>query len=170
MLGDTNYFFVYRDSRIPEVQGDICTYFCHHQTVYIAYWLASVLCKKKYEAILTKIPCFGAALWLYRFKYLRTMCSAISVEPPGMVQPIAVAVLETFVMTNKDGALHPSTCWLSFLQTLKGYELITLIYNRKSCRLDLLSFRAPEDIILQAIRPGSTKFEEKYFKIQTAGI
>ncbi len=27
-------------------------------------------------------------------------------KPRGMVQPIAVAVLETFVMTNKDGAHH----------------------------------------------------------------
>ncbi len=34
-----------------------------------------------------------------------------------MVWLIAAAVLETFVLTNKDGALHPRTCWLSFLQT-----------------------------------------------------
>ncbi len=32
--------------------------------------------------------------------------------------------------------------------TLKEYELITLIYNRISYRLDLLSFWAPENIIL----------------------
>ncbi len=31
--------------------------------------------------------------------------------------------------------------------TLKEYEIITLIYNRKSCRLDVLLFCAPEDII-----------------------
>ncbi len=35
-----------------------------------------------------------------------------------------------------------------FLQTLKEYEIITLIYNRKLCMLDLLYFWAPEDIIL----------------------
>ncbi len=71
--------------------------------------------------------------WLYRFKCLRTMCSAISVEPHGMVEPITAAVLETFTMTNKDGALNPRTMLaLIFLQTLKEYEKITLIYNRKS--------------------------------------
>ncbi len=47
----------------------------------------------------------------------------------SIVQPIAVAVLETFVMMNKDGALHPSICWLSFLQSLKEYEIITSIYK-----------------------------------------
>ncbi len=31
---------------------------------------------------------------------------------------------------------------------MKEYEIITLMYNRKSCRLDLLSFLTPEDIIL----------------------
>ncbi len=34
----------------------------------------------------------------------------------------------------------PSTFWFSFLQTLKEYEIIMLIYNRKSCRLDLIFF------------------------------
>ncbi len=43
---------------------------------------------------------------------LRSMCSAISMGPHGMVQPIAAAVLETFVMMNKDGAVHTSTCKL----------------------------------------------------------
>ncbi len=32
---------------------------------------------------------------------------SIQMKPHGMVQPITVAVLETFAMTNKDGALHP---------------------------------------------------------------
>ncbi len=35
--------------------------------------------------------------------------------------------------------------------TLKEYDLITLIYNRISCRLDLLSFWAPKNIILYDI-------------------
>ncbi len=76
----------------------------------------------------------------------------------GMVQPTAAALLE---MTNKEGGAHVATRWLSFLQTLKEYEIITLIYNRKSCRLDLLSYCAPKDIILKSIRLGSTMFEAK---------
>ncbi len=47
------------------------------------------------------------------------------------------------------------------LQTLKEYEIITLIYNRKSCKLDLLSYCAPENIILKSIQPGSTMYEGK---------
>ncbi len=53
---------------------------------------------------------------------------------------------------------------------VKEYEIITLEYNGKACRLYLLFFCAPEDIILKAIRPGSTKFEGKYFSIQTVNI
>ncbi len=87
--------------------------------------LASVLCKKN-EAILTKIPCFGAVLWLYRFEwnhmvwfsqshitwsYANKMAAPIPSDMApikhGMVQPIAVAVLKTFAMMNKDGTLHP---------------------------------------------------------------
>ncbi len=69
----------------------------------------------------------GERLCVNRLECLRSMCSTISVGPPGMVQPIVAAVLETFVMMNKDGAIHPSTWWLSILQTLKEYELITSI-------------------------------------------
>ncbi len=46
---------------------------------------------------------------------------------------------------------------------MKEYEMISLKYNGRACRLYLLFFCAPEDIILSAIRPGSTKFEGKYF-------
>ncbi len=74
-----------------------------------------------------------------RLKCLRAMCSAISVGPRGMVQPIAAAVFKTFTMTNKDGGIHPCIMLALILQTLKEHEIITLIYNRKSCRLDLLS-------------------------------
>ncbi len=56
-----------------------------------------------------------------------------------MVQPIAAAVFKTFTMTNKDGGIHPCIMLALILQTLKEHEIITLIYNRKSCRLDLLS-------------------------------
>ncbi len=42
---------------------------------------------------------------------------------------------------------------------MKEYEIITLKYKIKTCRLDLLCFCAPANIILLAIRPGSTKFE-----------
>ncbi len=41
--------------------------------------------------------------------------------------------------------------------------IITLKYIGKECRLYLLFFCAPENIILLAIRPGSMKFEGKYF-------
>ncbi len=40
---------------------------------------------------------------------------------------------------------------------VKEYEIITLKYNGKACRLYLLFFCAPENIILYAIRPA------KYF-------
>ncbi len=63
----------------------------------------SALCKKN-ETILSQIPCCRSALWLYQFEYTRIMCSAISMKPHGMIQPIEAAVLETFVMMNKDGA------------------------------------------------------------------
>ncbi len=46
---------------------------------------------------------------------------------------------------------------------VKEYEIITLKYSGKVCRLYLLFFCTPEDIILYAIRPGSMKFEGKYF-------
>ncbi len=36
------------------------------------------------------------------------------------------------------------------LAVMKEYEIIMLIYNTKTCRLDLC-FSAPEDIILHAI-------------------
>ncbi len=77
-----------------------------------------------------------------------------------MVQPIAAALLE---MTNKDGGALMATRLLPFLQTLKEYEIITLIItvNRKSCSLNLLSYCAPEDTILYSIRPGSMMFEAK---------
>ncbi len=50
------------------------------------------------------------------------------------------AVLE---MTNKDGGAHEAIS-----QALKEYEIITLIYNRKSCSLGFLSLCAPVDIFL----------------------
>ncbi len=46
---------------------------------------------------------------------------------------------------------------------VKEYEIIMFKYNGKACRLYLLFFCAPEDIILYVIQPGSTKFEGKYF-------
>ncbi len=46
---------------------------------------------------------------------------------------------------------------------VKEYEIITLKYNGRACRLYLLFFCAPADIILCAIRSGNTKFEGKYF-------
>ncbi len=66
----------------------------------------------------------------------------------SMVQPIAAAELKTSAMMNKDGALRPHASTGPHFCKLKEYEIIMLIYNRKPCRLDLLSFCAPEDIIL----------------------
>ncbi len=94
------------------------------------------------------MPCSGAALLLYWFEWNHVVWfsqSHISWStgnkmavpiPCGMVQPIVAVVLK---MIKKDGGTHEATSWLSFLQTLKEYEIITLIYNRKSCKLDLLS-------------------------------
>ncbi len=42
---------------------------------------------------------------------------------------------------------------LANASTLKEYEIIMLIYNRKTCRLKSLWFSVSEDIILKAIRP-----------------
>ncbi len=74
-----------------------------------------------------KFHAVGEWLCVNQLECLHAMCSAISLELHGMFQQIAAAVLETFVMKNKDGAVHPATCCLSFLQTLKEYELIMLI-------------------------------------------
>ncbi len=63
--------------------------------------LTSVLCKK-----LSNI-------------FSNSMCSTISVGPHGMVQPIAAAVLETFIMMNKDDTLHPRTM-LAFIFANSG--------------------------------------------------
>ncbi len=38
MLKNTNRFFVFQYSSIPDVDGDICPYVCDDQTAYIAYW------------------------------------------------------------------------------------------------------------------------------------
>ncbi len=68
--------------------------------------LSSVLCKNDNivsNSMLRK--CF----FFNQLECLFVMCSAISVGPCGMVQPIAAAVLKTFTMTNKDGSIHPRT-------------------------------------------------------------
>ncbi len=117
--------------------------------------LASVLCSKMKQ---------------YCLKFHASGQRWIRVEPRGMVQPIPAAVLETtqehnwsrshvirmcssqctmvrpitVAMTKK--MVAPSTIRFSAcfspvdLDVMKEYEIITLIYNRKSCRLDLLSF------------------------------
>ncbi len=65
------------------------------------------VCSVKNEAILSQIPCCMGFFFFYQFECLRFMCSAISVGPRGMVQPIAAPVLKTFTMTNiKDGGIH----------------------------------------------------------------
>ncbi len=38
MLKNTKKNFVFQDSSIPDVYGDICPCVCDHQTAYIAYW------------------------------------------------------------------------------------------------------------------------------------
>ncbi len=50
-------------------------------------------------------------------------------------------------------SINPHKLSLSFLQTLKEYEIITLKYNKKTCRLESLRFSVSEDIILFTIRP-----------------
>ncbi len=55
------------------------------------------------------------------------------------------------------------------LAAVKECKIITVKYTGKPCRLlaYLLYSSAPEDIILWAIRPGSTKFEGKNFYLNT---
>ncbi len=134
-------------------------YLWSSNTAYIAYWC--LYCVKKNEAILTQIPYFRAVLWLYQFKWnhmvwfsqSQWLSSKLRSDVLNSVTQSACFVIDydygyvwlcqattsgwSRVMTNKDGALNP-----------KEYEIIMLIYNRKSCRLDLISFWAPEDMIL----------------------
>ncbi len=65
---------------------------------------------------------------------------------------------ENFISLIQYGGTH----WGGGLAVMKEYEIITLKYNGKACKLYLLCFCAPEDIILLAIRPGSTTFEGKH--------
>ncbi len=74
-----------------------------------------------------KFHAVGEWLCVSKLKCLSAMCSAISFRPSGMVQPITVVELETFVMTNKYGAHLPFIDMLFF--SLKEYEIITLIYK-----------------------------------------
>ncbi len=56
------------------------------------------------------------------------------------------------------------------IAVMKEYEIITLKYDGKACRLYLLYLGAFKDIILYAIRPGSTKFEGKCLITILAGL
>ncbi len=68
----------------------------------------SVLCKKL-SNIVSNSMLRGRNFFFDQLDCLCVMCSAISVGPRGMVQPIAAAVLKTFIMTNKDGDIHTCT-------------------------------------------------------------
>ncbi len=117
---------------------------CLKHVVWLCTMQGEGLYCEKMKQYCLKFLAVGERLCVNQLGCLHAMCSAISMGPCGMVQPITMTVLKTFTMMNK----CTMACWLSFLQTLKEYEIITLIYNRKSCRLDLLSFWSPEDIIL----------------------
>ncbi len=47
--------------------------------------------------------------------------------------------------------------------TLKEYEIITLIYNGKTCKLDSLHFIVSEDIIFSSFQPCITKFRQNSY-------
>ncbi len=59
-------------------------------------------------------------------------------SPHAMVRPITAAMMKKMAAP---GTVHFSVRFSTVdLVVMKEYEIITLIYNRKSCRLDLLSF------------------------------
>ncbi len=49
MQKNTNRFFVFQDSGILDVMGDICPCICDHHTAYIAYWC--LYCVQKWNNI-----------------------------------------------------------------------------------------------------------------------
>ncbi len=113
--------------------------------------LATVLCKKN-EATWTQIPCFGVVL----DSSGTTWYSSANHTQPGPLetrwqQPYHVVYKGHFRWTTSYGSTNHScngvhqciqlnTVLLFVCKLLKEYEIITLILNRKSCRLYLLSF------------------------------
>ncbi len=85
MQENTNNFFVFQDSSIPAVWGDIYPCICDHQTAYIAYW--RLLFKKMKQ---------------HGLKFHASGQLSIRVEPRGMVQPIT----HNLVRRKQDGSDH----------------------------------------------------------------
>ncbi len=171
-------FLMYREIYCPSI--------CDHQRAYIAYW--RLYCVQKWSNIDSNSMLQGSALvkliwvehmvWFSQSQWLclklhnnvlysvtLSVCVAYSLSLcVCMVVPRHhIWMIKTNNVWRWCPSSTPSTCWLSFLQTLNEYEIITLIYNRNSCRLDLIYIWTPEDIIIKAILPGCTKFEGKYF-------
>ncbi len=53
---------------------------------------------------------------------------------------------------------------------MKEYEIIMLKYNGNACRLYLLCFGEPDNIVISASRPGSTKFEGKHVWVKVTCV
>ncbi len=75
MWKNTNRFFVFQDSSISDVYGDICPCVCNHQTAYIAYW--HLYWVKKLSNILLNFMLRAALNWSYANKMAAPIPSAI---------------------------------------------------------------------------------------------
>ncbi len=83
-----------------------------HIFMYIYFTVYSILTSvlKKIKQYCLKFHAAWERFFFNQLDCLHVMCSAISVGPRGMVQPIAAPVLKTFTMTNiKDCGIHPRT-------------------------------------------------------------
>ncbi len=129
--------------------------------------LASVLCSKIKQ---------------YWLKFYASGQRWIRVEPHGMVQPIAHDLVATetryhVVLFSQwqrlclkwriKMAAPTKPHALSFLQTLKEYEIITLIYNRKSCSLGFflfvnlrINFSRRSDLAAWSLKENTSKYKQ----------
>ncbi len=145
---------------------EIYPYFCDYQTAYIAYW--RLYCVQKWNNIDSNSILRGIAGYEWNhmewFSQSQQLCSKLRNDVLDSVTQSACVVYSLslcvcmvvpshhawMIETNDEKRWRQSSmqCTYCHFCKLKEYELITLIYNRKPCRLDLLTFWPPEDIIL----------------------
>ncbi len=98
MWKNTNRFFVFQDSSIPDVYEDICPCVCDHQTAYIAYWHLYWL-----KILLSKIPCSRAALnWSYTNKMTVPIQRAVCKDSESEIRidyPVCLCCI--FIITSQ---------------------------------------------------------------------
>ncbi len=78
MLKNTKRFFVFQDSSIPDVYGDICLYVCDHQTAYIAYW--HLYWVKKMKQYCLNFHALGQHWWERPYNVLNARIERVRLE------------------------------------------------------------------------------------------